>query len=84
MNRGREPARIALGLLKLTVPPGLCLHWVTFLANCTATHFLSDDELVNYCEIIASASGGMLGIHRISSEERALLASIASKLKGPK
>jgi tellurite resistance protein len=44
---------------------------------------LSADELVEYCQIIASASGGMLGIHRISSAERALLASIASELKGP-
>lgn len=42
---------------------------------------LSADDLVKYCEIIASASGGILGIHRISSEERALLTSIASELK---
>jgi hypothetical protein len=42
---------------------------------------LSADDLVKYCESIASASGGMLGINRISSEERALLASIASELK---
>lgn len=44
---------------------------------------LSADDLVKYCEIIASASGGVLGIHRISSEERTLLASIAAELKGP-
>ena len=43
---------------------------------------LNADNLVQYCEQIASASGGMLGIRRISSEERALLSSIAADLKG--
>ena len=42
---------------------------------------LTADELVKYCENIASASGGILGIGKISAEERALLASIASELK---
>jgi hypothetical protein len=42
---------------------------------------LTADELVKYCETIAAASGGILGIHRISAEERALLASIAAGLK---
>jgi hypothetical protein len=42
---------------------------------------LSADDLVQYCEQIASASGGMLGIGRISSEERALLSRIAADLK---
>jgi hypothetical protein len=46
------------------------------------TDDLSADNLVQYCEQIASASGGMLGIRRISSEERALLSSIAADLKG--
>ena len=41
---------------------------------------LSADDLVKYCEDIASASGGILGIGRISAEERALLASIAADL----
>jgi hypothetical protein len=41
---------------------------------------LSADDLVKYCEEIASASGGMLGIGRISAEERALLSSIAADL----
>jgi hypothetical protein len=45
------------------------------------TSDLSADNLVQYCEQIASASGGMLGIRRISSEERALLSSIAADLK---
>ncbi len=42
---------------------------------------LSVDDLVQYCEQIAAASGGILGIGRISAEERALLSSIASDLK---
>lgn len=42
---------------------------------------LSADDLIKYCESIASASGGMLGIGRISAEERATLAQIASALK---
>ena len=42
---------------------------------------LTADDLVKYCENIASASGGILGIGKISAEERALLASIASELK---
>jgi len=42
---------------------------------------LTADDLVKYCENIASASGGILGIGKISAEERELLASIASELK---
>jgi hypothetical protein len=42
---------------------------------------LNADSLVKYCEDIASASGGILGIGRISAEERALLSSIAEDLK---
>ena len=41
---------------------------------------LNANDLVAYCEEIASASGGILGIGRVSSEERALLASIAADL----
>ena len=41
---------------------------------------LTADDLVKHCEEIASASGGILGIGRISAEERALLASIAADL----
>lgn len=40
------------------------------------------DDLIGYCERIAAASGGILGIHRVSAQERALLAEIAAKLKG--
>ena len=42
---------------------------------------LNANDLVQYCEDIASASGGILGIGRISPEERALLSSIAADLK---
>ena len=41
---------------------------------------LTADDLVKYCEQIAAASGGMFGINRISSEERALLSTIARDL----
>jgi hypothetical protein len=42
---------------------------------------LSADDLVAYCEQIAGASGGVLGMGRVSAEERALLRSIAAELK---
>ena len=41
---------------------------------------LDAEGLVEYCEAIAAASGGILGIGRISAEERALLSSIAVDL----
>jgi hypothetical protein len=41
---------------------------------------LTAGDLVKYCEDIASASGGILGIGKISAEERALLSRIASDL----
>ncbi|HEY6360246.1 MAG TPA: hypothetical protein VIX63_04040 [Vicinamibacterales bacterium] len=44
-------------------------------------HSLSADDLVKYCENIAAASGGILGINRVSAEERALLNTIARDLK---
>jgi hypothetical protein len=40
----------------------------------------SADDLVKYCEDIAGASGGILGIGRISAEERGLLSKIAEDL----
>ena len=43
---------------------------------------LTADELVKHCEAIAAASGGMFGINRVSSEERALLQALARDLKG--
>jgi hypothetical protein len=42
---------------------------------------LTADDLVKYSEEIASASGGFLGIGRISAEERALLSGIVADLK---
>lgn len=54
------------------------------LAAPTAQAGLSADDLVKYCESIAAASGGILGIKKISAEERALLSTIAASLKGPK
>ncbi|MBI4265302.1 MAG: hypothetical protein HY657_13070 [Acidobacteria bacterium] len=43
---------------------------------------VSADDLVAQCESIAAASGGILGINRVSAEEKQLLASIAEQLKG--
>jgi hypothetical protein len=42
---------------------------------------LSPDDLIKYCEQIAAASGGILGIGRISAEERETLSKIAAALK---
>jgi hypothetical protein len=42
---------------------------------------MSADDLIRYCESIASASGGILGIGKVSAEERATLAKIAAELK---
>ena len=42
---------------------------------------LTADDLVTHCESIAAASGGVLGMKRISAEERALISTIASELK---
>ena len=40
------------------------------------------DDLLQHCEAIAAASGGILGFRKVSAEERALLARIAATLKG--
>ena len=45
---------------------------------------VSADEVVKHTEEIAAASGGILGIGRISAEERALLERITADLKGPR
>ena len=42
---------------------------------------LTADGLVKQAEAIAAASGGILGINKISAEERQLLASLAEQLK---
>jgi hypothetical protein len=54
------------------------------LASPTAQAGLNADDLVKYCESIAAASGGILGMKKISAEERALLSTIAASLKGQK
>ena len=45
---------------------------------------MSADEVVKQAENIAYASGGMLGLARVSHEEKAILASLASALKSRK
>lgn len=45
---------------------------------------MSADEVVKQAENIAYASGGILGLARVSSEEKAILASLASELKSRK
>jgi tellurite resistance protein len=42
---------------------------------------LSGDDLVKQCEAIAAASGGLLGIGKVSAQERAALQEIASAFK---
>jgi tellurite resistance protein len=42
---------------------------------------LTADDVVKQAEAIAAASGGILGMNKISAEERQLLASLAEQLK---
>ena len=42
---------------------------------------VSAEELIHYCEQIAAASGGLFGIGKVSTEERAALEQIARGLK---
>jgi hypothetical protein len=44
-------------------------------------HDLSADDLVKYCESIAAASGGILGMGKVSAEERSALSRIAEGLR---
>jgi len=41
---------------------------------------ITADDIMRYCELIAAASGGIFGIGKVSSEERATLAQIAAEL----
>ena len=50
-------------------------------AGSDATHDLSADDLVKYSESIAAASGGILGLGKVSSSERAALEQIQKVLK---
>ena len=43
---------------------------------------LTPDDIIKYGEAIAEASGGLFGIRRISSDERATLSRIANEIKG--
>ena len=43
---------------------------------------ITPDDIIKYGEAIADASGGLFGIRRISSEERATLSRIADEIKG--
>lgn len=52
------------------------------LAAPGASTAVGPDEIVAYCENIAAASGGILGMRKISAAERTLLTSIADSLKG--
>lgn len=47
----------------------------------TSSGTMTADEVIKYAEDIAAASGGILGIGKISAEERATLATIAAQLK---
>jgi hypothetical protein len=51
-------------------------------AGSDATHDLSADDLVKYCEAIAGASGGILGLGRVSAGERTAIEQIQTALKG--
>jgi hypothetical protein len=41
---------------------------------------VTKDDLIKYCEAIAEASGGIFGIRKVSSAERAALARIADEI----
>jgi hypothetical protein len=42
---------------------------------------ITPDDIIKYCEAIADASGGIFGIRRMSSDERATLGRIAKEIK---
>jgi hypothetical protein len=42
---------------------------------------ITPDDIIKYSEAIADASGGLFGIRRVSSEERATLGRIANEIK---
>ncbi len=43
---------------------------------------IGPDDIIKYGEAVAEASGGLFGIRRISTEERATLSRIAAEIKG--
>jgi hypothetical protein len=50
-------------------------------AGSAATKDLSADDLVKYCENIAAASGGILGLAKVSAGERAAIEQVQKVLK---
>lgn len=50
-------------------------------APATGSAGLTAEDLVKYCEDIAGASGGILGINKVSAEERGLLSALVRDLK---
>lgn len=50
-------------------------------AGSSAAHDLSPDDLVKYCESIAAASGGILGLAKVSPTERAAIEQVQTALK---
>jgi hypothetical protein len=44
----------------------------------------TQDDIIKYSEAIAEASGGLFGIRRVSSDERATLSRIANEIKNRK
>lgn len=50
-------------------------------AGSSTAHDLSPDDLVKYCESIATASGGVLGLAKVSPAERAAIEQVQAALK---
>ena len=50
-------------------------------AGSDTTHDLSTDDLVKYCEKIAAASGGILGLAKVSAAERDAIEQVQKTLK---
>jgi hypothetical protein len=89
-TRGIQPGSAADAQLETWLaarPPDYVFTGATRLiramlaAHSAEMHDLNADDLVKYCEGIAAASGGILGIGKVSAEERAALVDIAQQLK---
>jgi hypothetical protein len=50
-------------------------------AGSSTAEDLSPDDLVKYCESIAAASGGILGLAKVSATERAAIEQVQTALK---
>jgi hypothetical protein len=89
-ERGIEPGSVADRQLSLWLaerPPDDVFARATRLIRALLDHpdghghTLTLEDLIHRCEEIAAASGGILGFHKISAPERALLGRIQSVLK---